>query len=172
MIGKIPYSVAMSLANPAEETSAKVARAYVQRRDVVTLEQLAQHIKDHGSVYSQGTILGVMVDMIECTIEQLGAGYKVDLGSLGRVGVTLTSKPADTIDEFTAANITSVKPIMEFSDSLKAKLQDAEFEQVSSRVAQAATLAAQKAGRTAADWTATDDSGEGGEGGGNGDINE
>ncbi len=46
MIGKIPFSVAMCLSNPSDQNSEKVARAYVQRRDVVTLEELAQHIKD------------------------------------------------------------------------------------------------------------------------------
>ncbi len=161
MIGKIPYSLTPRLSNPTDKKSEKRVYPSVQRRDVISLEELAKHIREHGSVYSEGTILGVMTDMITCTVEQICAGYKVDLGRLGRVGITLLSDGVNDVDDFIAdVHIKKVKPLMTFSDYLVTELQNADFELVSTRDAQREALKAEKADiATELGGTNTDDGG-------------
>ena len=85
------------------------------------------------------------------------------MGELGDFSVSLASKGAETADRFTAQNITGVKVAWEPGTEFKNLLEDAEFNQVASRDAQAALLKAIKAGQTTVDLTGTagTDSGSG-----------
>lgn len=137
IIGSIPYSVGVRIVNPSNADSAKKAYAYVQSREIIDNMLLAQHIKEHGSPFSVGTLRGVIDDVCECISEMLLMGNRVNLNRLGTIYVTLTSTGCDKAEDFTAANIKSVRPRMSFDDDFVAFLQTAEFEYVTSRKAQA-----------------------------------
>ena len=154
----------------AEE--APKAYATMQHQKTITLQDLAQHIVEHGSPFSKGSIYGIIVDLTVCAAEALMEGNNVNLGDLGKITTTISSEgtsateatetePAHTAQEnFTSANIIGINVNFQPGEELRNKLDKATFEPTISRKAQAAALRAEKAGNKNADWSDPDD-GEG-----------
>ena len=149
---KIQYSVAM-LANPVKPDEAKKAYASMQLTGVLNINELSKHIQDHNSVFSRGTIVGCITEMVDCIREMLLQGYKIELGDLGSFVPSVTSQGAKTKDEFTAANIKQLNVNFQIGDGLENLRRDAQFERTISRKAQAAAQKAENEGKTTADWT-------------------
>ncbi len=155
----IKYSTCMR-ANPMKPGEAKKAYATLQSNGTINLELLSEHIRKHGSVYSEGTILGVLKDMVTCTREALLEGNYVELGSLGKLKVTLASDGATSLEEFTEAYIKNLNVNFEPGKGLQWDLdKDVDFEFTISRKAQAAAKKAAKAGQTSADWSDSEEEG-------------
>ncbi|MGE9955745.1 DNA-binding protein, partial [Segatella copri] len=96
-------------------------------------------------------------------------GKKIRLGDLGDFSLLLSSKGAETADKFTAQNITNVKVQWEPGQQFKNLLDDAEFNLVASRSAQAAVIKAIREGKTNVDLNVPvtpDGGGDGTTGGG------
>ena len=149
----IDYSVYMQ-SNPFDETAAPKAYAKAQMRELMTFAKFINHISKHNGVYSRGTVRGVVIDMCECLVEQLLEGKKIQLGELGSFWLSLTSEGAETMDDFTAANIKAVNIIFTPGADFENLIEQAEFNVVASRIAQAATLKAEKSGATTVDLEA------------------
>lgn len=149
----IDYSVYMQ-SNPVDETAAPKAYARAQMRKLMTFKEFVEHVSTHGSGYSKGTVQGIISDMCSCIVEQLLNGNKVQLGELGNFWISLSSDGADTMVEFTADNIHTVNIIFTPGEEFENLINKAEFNVVASRVAQAATLKAEKAGETTVDLQA------------------
>ena len=147
---KIQYSVAM-MRNPMDDQEPAKAYANLQQTGTVDLDELADHITDHNSVFSKGTIVGILTELSVCIRELLLQGYRVNLGSLGSFVPTISSNGASTREKFTADNIKSLTAHFTAGRALKQLLRDAEFEKTSTRRAQAATLAAEIKGETTVD---------------------
>lgn len=149
----INYSVCLMKSPMAtDETSKAYARPQVN--EVMTFAKFVQHIADHNGVYTRGTVRGVISDMCECLVEMLLAGNKVMLGELGNFWVSLSSKGADTKQEFTASHIKAVNIVFTPGEDFENLIDRASFNPVSTRAAQAATLKAEKAGETTVDLAA------------------
>ena len=149
---KIQYSVAM-LANPVKPDEAKKAYASMQLTGALNINELSKHIQEHNSVFSRGTIVGCITEMVDCIREMLLQGYKIELGDLGSFVPSVTSQGAKTKDEFTAANIKDLNVNFQIGDGLENLRRDAQFERTISRKAQAAAQKAENEGKTTADWT-------------------
>lgn len=76
------------------------------------------------------------------------------MGELGNFWISLTSTGAETMESFSASNIKEVNIIFTPGEDFENLRGRAEFNLVSSRVAQAATLKAEKAGGTIVDLEA------------------
>ena len=150
------------------KTEKQNAFAISQYTDVMTIEKFAKHITSHGSVYSRADISAILYMAVDCMREMLLEGKKIRLGDLGDFSVLLGSQGAETADKFTAQNINQVKVQWEPGKEFKNLLDDAEFNLVASRSAQAAVLKAIKEGKTSVDLNAPidPDGGNGGNGGG------
>ena len=150
------------------KTEKQNAFAISQYTDVMTIEKFAKHITSHGSVYSRADISAILYMAVDCMREMLLEGKKIRLGDLGDFSLLLSSKGAETADKFTAQNITQVKIQWEPGKEFKNLLDDAEFNLVASRSAQAAVLKAIKEGKTNVDLNLPidPDGGEDGNGGG------
>ena len=98
--------------------------------------------------------------------EMLLEGKKIRLGDLGDFSLLLGSKGAETADKFTAQNITNVKVQWDPGQQFKNLLDDAEFNLVASRSAQAAVIKAIKEGKTNVDLNAPINPDGGGDGDG------
>ena len=83
--------------------------------------------------------------------EILLEGKKIRLVDLGDFSLLLGSKGAETADKFTAQNITNVKVQWDPGQQFKNLLDDAEFNLVASRSAQAAVIKAIREGKTNVD---------------------
>ena len=133
------------------KTEKQNAFAISQYTDVMTIEKFAKHITSHGSVYSRADISAILYMAVDCMREMLLEGKKIRLGDLGDFSILLGSKGAETADKFTAQNITNVKVQWDPGQQFKNLLDDAEFNLVASRSAQAAVIKAIKEGKTNVD---------------------
>ena len=149
---KIQYSVSMR-ANPQKPDEAKKAYAVLQLTGNIDVDELAEHITEHNSVFSKGTIVGVIVEMCQCIREMLIQGYKVDLGYLGTFTPSVSSTGAKTKDEFSTGNIKQLNVNFTNGRGLENLRRDAQFERTITRAAQAAAQKAENEGKTTADWT-------------------
>ena len=151
------------------KTEKQNAFAISQYTDVMTIEKFAKHITSHGSVYSRADISAILYMAVDCMREMLLEGKKIRLGDLGDFSLLLASKGAETADKFTAQNITNVKVRWEPGQQFKNLLDDAEFNLVASRSAQAAVIKAIREGKTNVDLNVPvtpDGGGDGTTGGG------
>ena len=132
----IDYSIYMH-SNPMDETAEPKAYAKAQMREAVSFDDFVAHIAEHNGVFSRGTVKGVISDTCVSIVEHLLDGKKVQLGELGNFWITLSSNGTPTLEEFSAKNIKAVnvswKPGKDFQDLR----QEATFQLVPSRSAQA-----------------------------------
>lgn len=138
----IKYSVFMKQ-NPINPDRPAQAYATAQVNKLLTLNDFASHIASHSSVFSRGTVKGVLTDMCSCLREQLLSGNKVQLDTLGTFSITLQSKGADSKEDFSAAEITKINVCFSPGSDLADLRSDAVFEKVASRFAQRVTLKAE-----------------------------
>ena len=146
------------------KTEKQNAFAISQYTDVMTIEKFAKHITSHGSVYSRADISAILYMAVDCMREMLLEGKKIRLGDLGDFSILLASKGAETADKFTAQNITNVKVQWEPGQQFKNLLDDAEFNLVASRSAQAAVIKAIREGKTNVDLNIPETPDGGGDG--------
>jgi len=145
--GQTPNSADVALV----ATEKQNAFATAKYSDVMTIEKFAKHISTHGCVYSRADISAILYMAVDCMREQLLEGKKIRLGDLGDFSVSLSSKGAESAEKFSAQNITDVKVVWDPGAEFETLLDDAEFNLVASRSAQAAVLKAVKAGETTVD---------------------
>ena len=151
MSKSINYSIALRPSDPSKENSPKKAYAVSQYKDVMSLDEFAAHIAEHGSVFDEATITGVLIKAVRCMREQLLAGNKVRLGDLGAFSVSLQSKGAETAKEFTSELITAVNVNWDPGQKFQNLIAEASFNPVTSRAVQAASLKAEKEGAKTVD---------------------
>lgn len=92
--------------------------------------------------------------MCECLVEMLLEGKKVQLAELGNFWISLTSEGAESLKKFTENNIITVNIVFTPGEDFQNLRSRATFNVVSSRIAQAATLKAEKAGESSVDLDA------------------
>ena len=148
----IDYSVFM-MQNPIHPEKDPLAYARAQVKEVISFRKFVQHIAEHGG-YTRGKVKGVLSDMCTCLVEMLLDGKKVQLDELGDFWVSLSCDGAETVNKFTADNIKAVNIIFTPGPDFENLISKAEFESVASRAAQAATLKAEKEGKTTVDLEA------------------
>lgn len=169
-IGKIPYSLALRPSIPGDKHSEKKIYGTIQHRETIGLKTLAQHIRDHGSSFSVGTLQGVLSDMVECTRELLKQGYSVDFEGLMRLYVTAKGQPVDDVEDFNpAVHFTRINLRGDVADEVQTYLNsELDFEYVMTREEQA------KAKKAAKEALVVEggDSGDGGDDGDDGDDGE
>ena len=69
----------------------------------VTLEDLAEHMAQHNTPYSEGVIKGVLTDMVNCIRELVLEGKSVKIPNLCIFSAGIKTRGADTAEDFSAA---------------------------------------------------------------------
>ena len=155
----INYSVFL-LPNQMNKEEAPKAYARAQVKEVMTFRKFVDHIAEHGG-HKRGQVKGVLSDTCSCLVEQLLEGKKVLLDELGDFWISLTCEGAESCDKFTAKNITGVNIVFTPGVDFENLIDRAEFNLVASRVAQAATVKAEKMGSDTVDLAAAKNKGNG-----------
>lgn len=155
----INYSVYM-LPNQMNKEEAPKAYAKAQVKEVMTFRKFVAHIAEHGG-HKRGQVKGVLSDTCSCLVEQLLEGKKIMLDDLGNFWISLTSMGAENCEAFTSKNITGVKIIFTPGADFENLLGRASFNLVASRITQAASLKAEKAGEDTVDLAAAKNKGNG-----------
>ena len=164
-IGSMPYSLALRPTIPGDKNcTEKKIYGSIQQRETIGLRTLAQHIHEHGSSFSVGTLQGVLSDMVECTRELLKQGYSVDFEGLMRLYATANSQGVDNVEDFNpAVHFTRINLRGDVDDEVQGFLNsEPSFEYVMTREEQAKAKKAAKAALV------VEGSGEGNQGGSNG----
>lgn len=139
--------------NPTDKDAPKKAYANAQYSQVMTLDKFCNHIASHGCVYSRADIQAIITLAVDCLREQLLNGQQVQLGDLGVFSNSIRSNGAETLADFSVANITEVNVLWTAGERFSNLRQDAEFQLVPSRKAAAEVVKALKAGKTTVDLT-------------------
>ena len=111
---KIQYSVTMR-PNPIHEGDPMKAYANIQLAGHYSTEDLCEHVISHNSTFSEGTVSGILTDMVKCIRELLLQGYSVQVGSLGRLEPSIKSTGAVSIEKFSEDNIDELNLIFTHS---------------------------------------------------------
>ena len=143
-----------------KKDEAPKAYARAQVKEVMTFRQFVDHIAKHGG-HKRGQVKGVLSDMCSCLVEQLLEGKKILLDELGDFWISLTSIGADSCEAFTSKNITGVNIVFTPGIDFQNLINDAEFNLVASRIAQTATLKAEKKMLDTVDLAAAKNKGNG-----------
>ena len=164
-ITKLKYSVTMR-GNTMKPEEPKKAYATLQLNGTVKIEEMAKHIKDHGSVYGRDTIIGVTYALVDCVKEFLVQGFTVDLGLLGTFKPGIKSNgvadgdrkdnegnPISGLKAFGSDDIVGMHVNYTMSKEFEDLRSEARFQKVATRRAQQAAQQAQLNGQTTADWT-------------------
>lgn len=139
----INYSLGIRTVYQNKEKVRKVYAA-AQSQSVMSLKEFSDHISQHNSVFDRSVVEGVIIKMVACLREQLLLGRIVHLGDLGSFRAGLKSKPTQSATDFTAENITKVKTVWNPGVDFSNMTEDATFQYVTSRAAQAASKKAVK----------------------------
>ena len=83
--------------------------AHKKSQGMISLEQLIAHMSGHNSAFSEGTISGVLKDMVCCVRELAYQGYSVKIDNLGIFFVSMKSKGAATAQKFDAQSMITSK---------------------------------------------------------------
>ena len=76
---------------------------------VVSKEELIQHMAGHNSSFTEGTITGVLTDLVRCVRELAYEGKAVKIDNLGIFRVSMKSKGVDDPKKFSASSDISSK---------------------------------------------------------------
>ena len=139
----INYSIAIMGTTPGtKKNQITETKAYgvSQCTEVLDLDAFAKHITSHGSPFSKGVITGVLLEAVSCLREMMLEGKRVRLGDLGDFHTELQTEGAVTCDDFTAANIKEVNVRWTPGKDFRDLRNDATFQLVESRKAQAAAI--------------------------------
>ena len=135
----INYSIViMSTAPGTKKEDITETKAYgsAQLHEILSIDQFAKHIADHGCTYDRADITAVLTKAVDCLREQMLLGNKVNLGELGSFHVELNTEGAKTADAFTAANIKEVNIRWTPGKNLRNLRDEATFQLVPTRAAQ------------------------------------
>ena len=89
----------------------KVKKTYgkIIYRGTLGLNDMAEHIMKHGTVYTEDVVIGVITKLKNCMQEMLADGYKVKLDGIGTLYPVTTSEGVADAKDFNAQeNITRV----------------------------------------------------------------
>ena len=77
--------------------------AQADHDETIDLEALSKHMSNHNTPFSQGTITGVLKDMVSCVRELLLDSKKVKLDDLAIFSLGLKGSFAETEEDFSAS---------------------------------------------------------------------
>ena len=159
-------------------------KAVAQYTATMDLNEFAQHIADHGTVYSRADIAAVLTLAVDCIRELVLEGYRITLGDLGTFYAKLSSNSVEDKADFSADDITKCVIGWGRNKLFTNLIDDAEFNQVLTRAEQAAALAASKVaddltsqleeigGTSSSDSSSTDGSDDSGSSSGSGSSSD
>lgn len=139
----INYSIAIMSTKPGtKKESINETKAYgmAQATEVLDINQFAEHLSSHGSVYRKGDVLGLLNNAFSCLRELMLEGKRVRLGDLGDFQPRLKTEGANTTDDFNVNNIKDVRVSWTPGKIFKNLRKEARFQLVASREAQTGAI--------------------------------
>ena len=106
-MAKIIYQVTQN----KNEKSSAYGKWYGRVKTLETLNtrKLSRHISEHGSIYTQDVVFGVLEKFRSCLIEMLLESKKVKIDGLGTFYTTIESQGAETKEKYNV--LTDIKAL-------------------------------------------------------------
>lgn len=121
MAKQVVSHVAYSLVQNMNRKNTKAfGKFYPRFRNLgtMTTRDMAEHIADHGTVYTRDIVEPILIRMEECIAELLMDSFNVQLGELGTFYIGISSEGVVTPQEFNAAqNVKSIRVGCKLSQS-------------------------------------------------------
>ena len=150
----INYSLVKRYSKVGDKTSPKMNYARAQMTRTMMLDEFAEHISNHGSVYSKGDIYAILIMAVDCLREQLLSGMRVSLGDLGEFYLSIQGKGAAEGTTYNpAVLVKNIRVIWVPGDEFENLIQDAEYNHVPTLKDKRKLLKAKLAGSTTVDLT-------------------
>ncbi len=150
----INYSLVKRYSKVGDKTSPMMSYARAQMTRTMTLDEFAEHISNHGSVYSKGDIYAILIMAVDCLREQLLSGMRVSLGDLGEFYLSIQGKGAAEGTTYNpAVLVKNLRVIWVPGDEFENLVQDAEYNHVPTLKDKRKLLKAKKEGSTTVDLT-------------------
>ena len=118
--------------------------AQAQYATVLSINDMAKHMSSHGSKYTKGDIIAVVTQLVECLREQILLGNRCEIGDLGTFYASIVGESANNAESWNTSLIEDVKVRWAPSSQFDSLINDATFEFVGSRKAQAEARKAEK----------------------------
>ena len=146
-IGHLRYSIGKRKTNPSDKDSEEKYYCVAQAQETLDIKLLAQHMADHGSPFSVGTINGVLTDAVEHIVEFLRQGYSVKLDGLAQFRYSFQGEGVDDPEDAIPSNtVKKIKVNAYVAQEATSKMNtNVEYEYAMTRAAQAAAKKAAKA---------------------------
>ena len=135
----IKYSLLPRSSSPRNDKAPRLIYAAAQSTETVSIQQIAHHLASHNSVFSEGTILGLLTDLQKCVLEQLMRGARVNMEGLGSFYTTLQGRGAASSEEFTTDLIDRINIRWRPSPEMEKTIQRTPLEFVVNRASQRKT---------------------------------
>mgnify|MGYP002525984280 CR=1 FL=1 len=92
----------------------------VESNEVLSLNDLAQHMSDHNTPYSRGVIKGVLTDMVRCIRELVLDGYGVKLDDLAIFKPAISSDGVQTPADYDlGTNVKAVRLLCQATGTMR-----------------------------------------------------
>jgi hypothetical protein len=89
--------------------------ARVDYKETLTVQDMAQHMAEHNTAFSEGTITGILIDFVKCIREQVLMGNTVKINNLAIFKATVEGNGLDVLydpetDKTVTATMGTLKP--------------------------------------------------------------
>ena len=68
--------------------------------NTISYKELCEHMAEHGTIYTKDICVGVGMKLLDCILEKVKEGYRVEFGDFGAFCLGVRSKGTDTVGEF------------------------------------------------------------------------
>jgi predicted histone-like DNA-binding protein len=100
--------------------------AVIKRKGVISLEDLSKEIAGR-STMSEGDVTGVLISMVEAMEAFLSKGFQINLGRLGDLRLSISSRGEEAEDEVSKFSIRRAKLLFIPSRQLRETLKSLKF---------------------------------------------
>ena len=97
--------IELYLSKVKESSETETAGKYYARpsyKQTLTIQDMARHMAEHNTMFSEGSILGVLTDFVKCVREQVLNGNTVKISNLCIVKATVESNGLETLYDASA----------------------------------------------------------------------
>jgi predicted histone-like DNA-binding protein len=160
-MGKVNYSL-VQRRNPVKKDAPKLFYASAQKTGDLTYEEIQKSISSRTTA-TPGDVSCVIESLLADIAAGLKAGKSVFLDKFGKFRLSLGSKGAATMKEFTTDMIRTIRIVFTPAKSLRLSKKDLQFELMTTKAEQKAALKAKMNGGTATTGGSTDGKTAGGD---------
>jgi predicted histone-like DNA-binding protein len=113
--------------NLLDRAAPKKFYAIVEQKDKIGLDRLSSKLAAE-SIVSRADAYAVLMALLDTMLRELKEGTPIELGKLGTLSVSISSKGMDSEDQVTAASVSKARILFRPGKELKEMLKTLQYE--------------------------------------------